>query len=319
MLQLNDYIGKRVFVTGGRSGFVGTNFVKRLIDLGSEVVVHGKDSDKKSNFEKEITEFIEDLSISATIPSDTDYVIHCAAHTSGAKEMVENPEAQIHVNAIMNSNILEAAARAKVKKFLYISSSAMYPLQEYELEEKDGFKRDPPSCYFGPAWMKRYAEKIAEFYFNHSGMQVLIIRPSNIFGPYSSFDLEYSHVIPALIRKFVENQDPIEVWGNPEVLRDFIYVEDFTRISLGLFDKFSNFDVFNVASGQQQSIRNVVNTIAKATNYKGTISFDENKPMTVASRAISVKRCNNMGLRTHVNFRRGVSNTIEWYKRNRAC
>lgn len=312
-LTKNEYAGKKVLIAGGRSGFIGTNFAKKLLDLGAEVTVHGKTLSKKSNFEQEVSESIEDLSKHATIPDNTDCVIHCAAHTSGAKEMIEDPEAQIHVNASINSNILEASARAGVKKFLFISSSAMYPLKDDELKEEDGFTGDPPSCYFGPAWMKRYAEKIAEFYANHMGMEVLIIRPSNIFGPYSSFDLEYSHVLPALIRKFVEKQDPIEVWGNPNVLRDFIYVDDFTRISLDLFNRLSGFGVFNVASGKQYSIREVVDTIKTATNYQGDIIFDSKKPMTVSSRAISTKKCDDIGLKTNVTFQDGILETIDWY------
>ncbi len=309
---------KKVFVAGGRTGFVGTNMTKALLAKGAIVYVHSLNPHKPSNFALGTPNLFEstgDLSVSANIPPGMDYVFHCAAHTSGAYEMATNPVAQITTNVFMNSLLLDAAAKSKVKKFLFISSSAIYPELDTPISEDKGFEGDPPGNYFGPGWMKRYTEKLAEFYFKWYGVEVTIIRPSNIYGPYSGFDLEMAHVLPALIRKFVEKQDPIEVWGTPDVVRDFIYVDDFVRGALLAFEKLPGFDVCNIATSELYTIGEAVDTIKELTEYTGTITYNSSKPMTIRQRKIDVsKAAKVLGFQTNISFRDGLKRTIEWYK-----
>src|SRR4030042_4463172 len=297
---------KRVFVAGGRTGFVGTNIARELLSRGAEVFVHSLSAEKKSNFAKgtaHLHEATGDLSVSAKLPSDIKYVFHCAAHTSGAREMATNPVAQITTNVFMNSLLLDTAARNGVNKFLFVSSSALYPELDTPLMEDEAFIGDPPGNYFGPGWMKRYTEKLAEFYYKWYGMKVVIIRPSNIYGPFSSFDLEHSHVLPALIRRFVEKQDPIEVWGTPDVVRDFIYVDDFARGALMGFEKTSDFGVYHIASGHLNTIGEAVDAIKEITDYKGKITYNASKPMTIRQRKIStVKAERELGFKTEPSF-----------------
>jgi GDP-L-fucose synthase len=311
----------KVFVAGGRTGFIGTNMANALLERKAIVYVHSLDGNKPSFFKKSTQNCIEmngDLSASVTLPSDIDYVFHCAAHTSGAHEMVTNPVAQILPNLFMNTLLLDAAASNKVKKFVFISSSAVYPDMDRPMAEELAFTDDPPENYFGPAWMKRYAEKLAEFYFKRYGMEVLIIRPSNVYGPYSSFDLERSHVLPALIRKFVEKQDPIEVWGTPDVVRDFIFADDFVRGVLTAFEKTSGFEVINIASGSQYTIGESVNHIKELTEYKGTITYNASKPMTIRKRVIDTAKAERvLNFRATTSFREGLKKTIDWYVNTR--
>ncbi|MFC1558611.1 NAD-dependent epimerase/dehydratase family protein [candidate division KSB1 bacterium] len=310
--------GKKVFVAGGRTGFVGTNVAKELLLRGAEVHVHSLDPDKPSFFEPNTPNLIEltgDLTESVDLPPAIDYVFHCAAHTGGAHEMATNPVAQITPNCFMNSLLMDIAAKSNVKKFLFISSSALYPEMEAPLSEDKGFEGDPPGNYFGPGWMKRYTEKLGEFYYKWYDMEVLIIRPSNIYGPYSSFDLQNAHVLPALIRKFVEKQDPIEVWGVPDVVRDFIYVDDFIRGALTAFEKFSGYDIYNIATGSLVTIGEAVDIIKELTEYKGTSTFNSSKPMTIRKRKIDTKKAGDeLGFNTNISFREGLKRTIEWYK-----
>ena len=309
---------KKVFVTGGRTGFVGTNIAKALLVKGATVYVHSLNSDKPSNFDPGTPNLVEstgDLSISASIPQGTDYVFHCAAHTSGAHEMATNPVAHITSNIFMNSLLLDAAAKNKVKKFLFISSSAVYPELDIPISEDKAFEGNPPGNYFGPGWMKRYTEKLAEFYFKWYGMEVIIIRPSNIYGPYSSFNLEKAHVLPALIRRFLEKQDPLEIWGTPDVVRDFIYVDDFVKGVLLAFERFSGFDVYNIASGELYTIDEATNIIKELTEYTGTITYNSSKPMTIRQRKIDILKASEaLGFQTNISFREGLRRTIEWYE-----
>lgn len=309
---------KKVFVAGGRTGFVGTNLAKALLAKGAIVYAHSLNPDKPSNFTAATTNLFEstgDLSLSANIPPAIDYVFHCAAHTAGAHEMATNPVAQITPNVLMNSLLLEAAAKNKVKKFIFISSSAIYPELDIPISEDKGFEGDPPGNYFGVGWMKRYAEKLAEFYFKQYGMEVTIIRPSNIYGPYSSFDLERAHVLPALIRRFLERQNPLEVWGTPDVVRDFIYVDDFIRGALLACEKLSGFDVCNIASGQLYTIGEAVAIIQELTGYRGAITYNSSKPMTIQQRQVDVTKASKLlGFSPEISFREGLKRTIEWYK-----
>lgn len=310
--------GKKIYISGGRTGFLGTNIAKELLSRGAKVYVQSLNKDKQSFWKADtenVTEIICDFSKHAELPEGIDYFFHCAAHTSGAHEMATNPVAQITENVFINSHVLDAAAKAKVKKFVFISSSAVYPEYDRPLKEEDAFLDDPPGSYFGPAWMKRYSEKLAEFYYKWYGMEVLIIRPSNAYGPFSSFDLIASHVLPALIRKFVEKQNPIEVWGTPDVVRDFIYIDDFVRGVLLAFEKTSGFEVFNIAAGSLQTIGEAVEYIRELTNYDGEYSFNSTKPMTIKQRKIDQsKAIDVLNFYPEISFREGLEKTINWYK-----
>lgn len=308
----------KCFVAGGRTGFIGANITKYLLSQGAYVMATSKSWDTPTHLERapNLTQGAEDFRNGVCLLQYCpDYVFHCAAHTSGAKEMVENPVAQITENLFMNANLLEAAAKYKVKKFVFISSSAIYPESEMPLPEYAGFDEDPPDNYFGPAWMKRYSEKLAEFYHKQYGMDVLIIRPSNVYGPMCSFDLEHSHVLPALVRKFVEGHSPLEVWGNPNVVRDFIFVDDFVEGVMKAFWYFKGFDVFNIASGNLNTIGESVEIIKELTNYKGVINYNSSKPTTVQARLIDARKSLlKLNWKARTNFRDGLEKTINWYE-----
>ena len=307
---------KRILVTGGRTGFLGVNFANILFDKGA-IVYAGSLTSKKSSLLKQhpnLIEYITDLR-DDTIPENIDYIIHCAAYTSGAKEIVNNPAAQIIPNIQLNSNLLDKAANNGVEKFVFISSSAVYPKTDKAVTEDMGFKGDPADIYFGVGWMKRYTEKLAEFYYRQYGMEVLIIRPSNVYGPYCNFDLERAHVLPALIRKFVEGQNPLVVWGSPQVSRDFIYIDDFVSGVLLALEKFTGFEVYNIASGNIYTIDESVDLIKEITNYAGEIKYDKSKPTTIFNRVIDTSKAkNDLEFQTETCFRDGLQKTINYFK-----
>lgn len=309
-----------ILITGG-TGFIGNNMVRRMV-LDDNCFVKTTFHLSNPNLVHDRLQWINaDLTNQEqcrNVCKDINCIFHCAAHTSGAKEMVENPESHIHINAIMNSHLLTAAAKAGVKKFVFMSSSALYPDIEIPVKESMAFTGDPPDVFFGPGWMKRYTEKLLEFYYTRCGMKAVIIRPSNIYGPHSSFDLDHSHVIPALIRKFVEGRDTIEIWGSPEVVRDFIYIDDFIDGLLLAFEKTSGIEAYNIASGQLQTIGHTVDLIKSITDYKGQIKYNSDKPMTVRKRIVCTEKAKSvLGFNATTTFHDGLRRTIEWYKENR--
>ena len=159
-----------------------------------------------------------------------DYVFLCAAHTSGAAVIRTTPLVHITPNVLINTLMLEAAHRAKVAKFCFISSGAAYPpTADRPVREAEMFDGDPHDVYFAAGWMKRYAEILCRTYAEKIAqpMPTVVVRPSNVYGPYDKFDFAVSHVTAALIRRVVERQNPLEVWGTGEDIRDLIYVDDF--------------------------------------------------------------------------------------------
>ncbi|MBL6945213.1 MAG: NAD-dependent epimerase/dehydratase family protein [Rhodospirillales bacterium] len=311
--------GKTFLVTGGLTGFLGANFVRRLIDAGAEVVAHSRTAGQRpvcDVFPSDLKTWSQDLAESYDFPEGIDVVVHCAAHTSGALEMVHDPLAQLTRNSIINSRLFENCLRAGVKTIIYISSSAVYPDKDAPLTETDGFVSDPPDVYFGPAWMKRYAEKLGEYFSVAHGMNVLVIRPSNIYGPYCSFDPDRAHVLPALIRKFVAGESPVEIWGTPDVVRDFIYVDDFIDGVFSGLEKTSGFNVFNIASGSTCTIGAAAVAIAKAAGYDREVVFNSDKPVTAHTRRIDVTKAKSeLAFKIKTNFEDGLSKVVEQYRK----
>ena len=161
----------------------------------------------------------------------------CAAVSSGAQIIQNNPMYHVNDNVIMNLNILKACEKNKVKKFIFLSSNTVYPVGFKSMGEND-LNYSLFSKYFNVGWMKIFSEKICEMY--KDKFKIIIVRPSNLFGPYDKFDPLRSKVIPALIRKF-EKKKIVEVWGSGKDVKDFLYIDDFVRNLLLVIEKINKF------------------------------------------------------------------------------
>ncbi|MGZ6210739.1 MAG: NAD-dependent epimerase/dehydratase family protein, partial [Syntrophales bacterium] len=159
-----------------------------------------------------------------------DIAIMAAAVTGGAQTAVSAPWEQVSDNVVMDVQLLHALHLENVPRAVYISSASVYQdfagaIQEDELD----MNKEPHRAYIGVGWAKRYVEKLCRFWYEKSGLQVIIARASNIYGPFAKFDPAVSHFVPALIRKAVDRMDPFEIWGSPDVARDIIYGDDFAE------------------------------------------------------------------------------------------
>ena len=203
-----------ILVTGA-TGLIGSNLYKALEKNLFEVKgISTKDGD------------LTDEKFCNEITKNIDVVFHCAAVTSGAKVMENSPLSHITPNVVMNARLMEACRRNGVKKFIFMSSSVVYPYTGAKPNNEEEFTYgDIYEKYESVGWMKRYTEKLCETY-SKFGMECIVIRPSNIYGPGDKFD-ERAHVLPATIMKVVNGDNPLVVWGNGEDVRDFIYIDDF--------------------------------------------------------------------------------------------
>lgn len=222
-------------------------------------------------------------------------------------------------NVLMNSLMLEASYEAKVKKFWYFSTNAVYLVTDCPVKEEEMMKGYLFEKYFCVGWMKRFNEILCEMYATkiRNPMKVLVVRPANIYGPYDDFEWETSHVIPALIRKVVERHGPIEVWGDGNDIKDFVYVEDLVRGALLAMEKIEIFSPVNIATGKPCTIKEVLNAILIADDYQDAkIVFDSSKPTMIPKRLIDASKAKKLlGFEAKTSLIDGIRRTVGWYRK----
>lgn len=311
----------RICLVAGASGFLGGAIAQRL--LGEGAIVRGVRRTKPPTFtHPEMTweqADLRDPAACARVMESVDFLFICAANTAGAKMIRETPMAHVTPNVVMNTHLLEAAYAAGVKKVLFLSSGAAYPtLDGAPLSEDDMFKDDPPDVYFHAGWMKRYAEVLCRTYAEKlaRSMPCVVVRPSNVYGPGDKFDWDRSHVTAAQIRRVIERQAPITVWGTGEDARDLIFVDDFVTGALAAFAVDQPFFCVNICAGRTYTVRNIIETALAADGYADAkLVFDSSKPSTIAKRAFSPKLAQDrLGFNATISLADGIRRTIAWYR-----
>lgn len=309
---------KQVLVTGG-SGLTGSHLVKRLVEEGAKVTTtwHSK-FDSSSLEAKYVYADLLDRRVCDSLCKGKEYVFHCAASVAGAAVMASTPLVHIAPNIIMNVNVLEAAYNAGVSKVLCFGSTTSYPNISKEVVEEDLFVGDPYDKYFAVGWMKRYTEVLCRMFSEKllKRMSCIVLRPTNIFGPGDKFDPQKSHVLPALIRKVVSRQNPVEVWGDGTEVRDFIYVEDLVDACILAMERLDTYYPLNIGMGVTYTVNELLQTILKiegCVDFK--VIYDKSKPTMIPIRKVSVVRAfNTIGWKYKTSLEEGLRKTIDWYR-----
>jgi len=315
------YKDKLVLVTGG-TGFVGTHIVQELLKNGAKVRV--------SLHERPM--IIQDKSIEIvkadlTMPVDcltavkgVDYVFHAAGAVAAAGVTAGNVMPAITTNLILTVRMLEAAWSEKVDRFLLFGSSTAYPAADHPIKEEEMWNGPTHPSYFGYGWMRRYLERIGEFVSSKSDMKIALVRPTAVYGRWDNFDPVTSHVIPALIRKAVEKQDPYEVWGSGEEVRDFLHISDLARGCLLMLEKYATCDPINLGYGKVFTIKEIVWTILKAAGYEDArVVFNTSQPTTIPFRMVDITKARKiLDFEPGVSLEKGLRDTVEWYAQSRS-
>jgi GDP-L-fucose synthase len=315
--------GANVLVAGG-SGFIGSNLLIRLGPLGCRIraTSHERRAVPELPEVEYVTADLTQMEDCRRAVEGIDIVFMCAANTSGAAVIRSSPLTHVTPNVIMNAQLMEAAYHAGVKKFVFISSCAAYPpTGGLPATEDDMFTGDPATVYFAAGWMKRYAEVLCRMYAEHLSppMATLVVRPSNCYGPYDKFDPSRSHVTAALVRRVVERQRPLVVWGTGDDVRDLIYVDDFISGLLRAAECDDPFLAVNLASGHGVSVRKILETVLRIDGWTDAeVQFDASKPTTVASRPVDVTLARErFGFAATTPLEAGLARTVAWYRAHR--
>ena len=312
------YEGKRVLVAGA-GGFVGTNLVRRLADLGA--LVKGTTHDKEPQEIYENVEYVNldllNMENCINVTKDIDFVFMAAANSSGASVIEKTPLVHLTPNVVMNTQMLAAAYENHVQKFCFISSNTVYPLTDFAVKEDD-VTNEFYEKYFIVGWMKRFSEIMCEMYAEKikNPMKTIVVRPGNLYGPFDKYTWSESKVIAALIRRAIEKQDPFEVWGDGMDLKDFLYVEDFVEGMLLAFAKCDEFTVLNIASGLPVTIKEVLAVILDEARHEyANVRFDSTKPTMIPKRMIDISKMKTLtGWSPQMALDEGIERTVAWYK-----
>jgi GDP-L-fucose synthase len=246
-------------------------------------------------------------------------VFHLAANVAGVGYNSTHPGSILFDNATIGLNILEAATRQGVERIGLTSSACIYRRHAtIPTPESEGFLEDPEPSNLGYGWAKRFMEVQARCYVQQYPIKVALPRPYNGYGPRDDFAWETSHVIPALIRKVVEGQNPIPVWGDGSQTRSFLYVSDFVEGLLLTLEHYPRCDPVNIGSSEEVTIAELIALIIKLTGSQARIEFDLSKPGGQPRRIGDYSQARRLlGFEAKVPLAEGLERTIGWYLANR--
>lgn len=303
---------QEVLITGG-AGFLGSHLQEELHRRGVKPeqvsIPRSRDLDLKKW--ENCVRAVEGI----------DLVIHLAARVGGIGFNRENPATLFYDNAIMGIQLMEAARLEGVKKFVAIGTVCAYPkFTPVPFREDDLWSGYPEETNAPYGLAKKMLLVQAQAYRQQYGFNAIYLLPVNLYGPRDNFDPDASHVIPALIKKFIDakrtGKKVVEVWGTGTASREFLFVEDAARGIVLAAERYNKTDPVNLGSGMEITIKDLVTLIAELTDYEGEIFWDTTKPDGQPRRCLDVTRAREeFGFTAKMDFVGGVKKTIEWYNR----
>jgi GDP-L-fucose synthase len=301
---------KKILVTGG-TGFLGTHVCNFLQKSGVKqrniITPRSKDYDLRllENCQK--------------VVHDIDVIIHLAAKVGGIGYNQEHPAELFYDNAIMGIQLMESARCAGVEKFVAVGTVCAYPkFTPVPFKEENIWNGYPEETNASYGLAKKMLLVQAQAYRAQYNFNAIYLLPVNLYGPADNFDPSSSHVIPALIKKFIEakrnNSPTVFVWGTGSASREFIYVKDAARAIVMATEKYNGSEPVNIGAGQEITIKSLVDIIKELTQYQGKVVWDTSKPDGQPRRCLDTSRAETyFDFKADISFKEGIKKTIEWY------
>ena len=304
----------RIYVAGHR-GLVGSAVVRSLESHGFESLI------VRSHDELDLTEQIAVRRFfDATRPH---VVIMAAARVGGIHANNSHPARFLRDNLLIQDNVIDAAYRSGVEKFVFLGSSCIYPKMAPQPLKEDYLLTgplEPTNEWYAIA--KIAGIKMCQAYRREFGFNAISLMPTNLYGPGDNFDLQSSHVLPALIRKFHEakgrKDKNVEIWGTGTPRREFLHVDDLAEAVLYLLRNYDAEPIVNIGWGEDLTIRELAETIMSAIGYSGSLTFDHSKPDGTPRKLLDVSRLQSLGWRPRISLRAGIESTYAWFKEHAA-
>ena len=299
----------KIYIAGHR-GLVGSSILKKFKDYGFTNILTKTSKQLDLRNQNDVNQFFNKENI--------EYVILAAAKVGGISANNKFRAEFIYDNLIIQSNVIHASYLHKIKKLLFLGSSCIYPKhsnqplkEEYLLDGKLEETNKPYSV------AKIAGIELCSGYRRQYGCNFISVMPTNIYGPNDNFDLQTSHVFPALIRKFCEakknNTDHITIWGTGNPRREFLHSDDLASACLFLIENYDEEEIINVGWGKDISIKELADIISKIVGFKGKILFDTSKPDGTFQKVLDCSKIYNLGWKPNISLLEGVKRTVNEY------
>jgi len=310
---MNFWEDKRVIVTGG-AGFLGSYVIEKLKERGCKNIFIPRSKEYDFTKEKNVIKLYQNY--------PADIVIHLAAVVGGIGANRENPGKFFYDNLVMGAMLMEYARQFKVSKFVAIATICAYPkFTPVPFKEEDLWNGYPEETNAPYGLAKKMMLVQSQAYRAQYGFNSIFLLPLNLYGPGDNFNPKSSHVIPALIRKFMEAKDrgkeEVVCWGTGKPTRGFLYVEDAAEGILLATEKYDKSDPVNLGTDLEISIKDLAELISRLTGFKGEIKWDKSKPDGQPRRKLNTSRAEReFGFKAKMDFIEGLKRTIKYYKEN---
>ncbi len=302
----------KIYVAGHR-GLVGSALLRNLLAKGYKNIVGRSHSELELTNQSAVEDFF--------IKEKPDYVFLAAAKVGGIHANSTYPADFIMENEQIQCNVINSSFKNKVKKLMFLGSSCIYPkLCPQPIKEEYLLTGELEPTNEAYALAKISGLKMCQYYNRQYGTNYISVMPTNLYGPYDNFDLNTSHVLPALIRKFHEakvyKSDCVELWGTGTPLREFLHVDDMADACVYLMETYTGNEFFNVGTGKEVSILELASMIKETVGYKGRLSFDSSKPDGTPRKLLDVSRLEKAGWKARIELKDGIESTYKWYLEN---
>lgn len=303
----------KIFVAGGQSGLVGTAIVRNLTAQGFTNIITKKRSELDLLNQVQVESFFE--------TERPEYVFLAAAMVGGIMANKTRKAEFIYNNLLIQNNVIHASWKNNVTKLLFLGSSCIYPkLAQQPIKEEyfmSGKLEETNDAY---AVAKIAGIYLCQSYNQQYGTNYISVMPTNLYGPQDNFDLEHSHVMPAIIRKFHEakagKHPTVTLWGTGEAYREFLYVDDMADACVFLMQSYDSSEIINIGTGHDLTIKELAEKIKQVVGYEGEIVWDTSKPNGTPKKQLDVTKLFSLGWRPKVTFDNGIALTYKWYLEN---